>query len=525
MASCQVKVEQGILQGKATSTHNGRQYYSFEGIPYAKPPVGPLRFRDPQPVEPWTGIRDATKPGNRCAQINPLKPSKMEGSEDCLYLNIYTPNLPQHEINKLPVLFYVHGGRYVLGYADYYRPDYWLSKDMVVVTTNYRLHIFGFLSLHTKEVPGNAGLKDTVMALRWVKDNISRFNGDPGNITVFGESAGAGTVTSFLTSKMTDGLFHKVIFESGICVSDLFMVEENVIDRAKFATSQLGSDVTEVKDIHDTLMTASSEDLCLAVCAAEMEKPTIDAFYLPVVEKKFDGVERFFEEYPYISLKGNRMKKVPILCGYSCYEGALFLQRDQDGNIMYRDDLNFFLPRYLFIEDGSNREKKIVSALHKLYFNSKPVDDSTKKEYLDFVSDAYFVRDIFIGLEIMAKHIKDLYVYRFNYAGNMNTRVMKSLGVKGACHGDILQYQFYRKNKFDESTDEDRKMVAFITEAWYNFMKTGKPSWPSQELEWQPYTKENRKMLNISNELTLVDNPELNRMIFWKKVMGERSKL
>ncbi|XP_047513987.1 cholinesterase-like [Pieris napi] len=215
------------MRGKVCSTPCGKQYYSFEGIPYAKPPLGPLRFRvstiisppfwdngnnikinlqDPQKFDYWCGVLDATKPGNKPVQINPYNQS-IEGSEDCLYLNVYTPILPDKQKQSLPVLFFSYGGTLQSGCGHIYRPDYLIRQDVILVTINYRLHIFGFLNLETPEVPGNAGFKDAATALRWVKQNIEYFNGDSNNITGIGESAGAVITTLLLISKMTQGIF------------------------------------------------------------------------------------------------------------------------------------------------------------------------------------------------------------------------------------------------------------------------------------------------------------------------------
>ncbi|XP_047106309.1 juvenile hormone esterase-like [Schistocerca piceifrons] len=191
-----VSIPQGALRGRRLKTPSGRTYCSFQGIPYAKPPVGPLRFKSPEPPEPWSGIRNATKEGNIAPQIDFLMRSKTEyeGDEDCLYLNVYTSKLPTGENAQLiPVMVWIHGGAFLLGSGntELYGPDYLMEHDVLLVTFNYRLGVLGFLSTEDELVPGNAGLKDMVMALKWVKSNITRFGGDPGNVTIFGESAGS----------------------------------------------------------------------------------------------------------------------------------------------------------------------------------------------------------------------------------------------------------------------------------------------------------------------------------------------
>ncbi|XP_045769192.1 acetylcholinesterase-like isoform X3 [Maniola jurtina] len=188
--SVHVQVNEGVLEGDVDLNPYGSPFFSFKGIPYAEPPVGDLRFKAPQPKTPWEGVRSAKEHASKCYQYHlmPNESASSIGSEDCLYLNVYTPNLVP--INPLPVMVWIHGGGFMIGGGDNDGPQFLLRKDVILVTINYRLEILGFLSLDTEDIPGNAGMKDQVAALRWVKENIRKFGGDPDNITIFGESAG-----------------------------------------------------------------------------------------------------------------------------------------------------------------------------------------------------------------------------------------------------------------------------------------------------------------------------------------------
>lgn len=200
----------------------------FKGIPYAQPPVGNLRWREPQPVKSWTGVRPATQYANTCAQIDSgwNKMAAAKGSEDCLYLNLWTPQWPAKA--KLPVMLWLHGGGNTGGSslgAGGIEPPFdgasLASHGVILVTINYRLGIFGFVGHPelTAESPhhasGGYGMLDQIAALRWVHDNIARFGGDPGNVTVFGQSAGGRDTSILLTSPPARGLFQKAISESG----------------------------------------------------------------------------------------------------------------------------------------------------------------------------------------------------------------------------------------------------------------------------------------------------------------------
>jgi len=216
-----VKTEQGKVHGKAI---NDGKVRAFLGMPYAAPPVGALRWKAPEHAAKWKGERDATKYGARCLQGRVFADMVFQDaapSEDCLYLNVFAPDSAKGK-SKLPVMFWIHGGGYVGGSASEPRHngDFLPTKGVVLVTINYRLGVFGFLATSelAKEAGGSAGnygLMDMIAALNWVKANIAKFGGDPGNLTIFGESAGSSAVSTLMASPMARGLFHKAIGESG----------------------------------------------------------------------------------------------------------------------------------------------------------------------------------------------------------------------------------------------------------------------------------------------------------------------
>ena len=196
--------------GKWANTQNGTTYASFQGIRYAQPPVGILRFKPPLPyiaeglydvsgIAPW-----------KCPQFNPLH--WVTGEEDCLLLNIFVPASGFDNANvSLPVMVWIHGGSFIVGsnQPSSYGPSHLMDRDVIVVLVNYRLGPLGFLSLGTEDVPGNAGLRDQTMAFQWVNENIASFGGDPSRITIFGESAGSLSVGLHLLSPLSDGLFQR----------------------------------------------------------------------------------------------------------------------------------------------------------------------------------------------------------------------------------------------------------------------------------------------------------------------------
>ena len=207
-----VRTDAGRVEG---TVHDG--YRTFQGVPYAAAPTGDLRWRAPQPVAPWRGVRPATAPGPACAQNALGSGGTPTGAEDCLYLNVTTP---ARRRERLPVLVWLHGGSFQTGSGDMYGARRLATQgDIVVVTVNYRLGVFGYFGLPGLAGSGTFGLQDQQAALRWVRRNAAAFGGDPGNITLAGQSAGGESTCAHLGSPGAAGLFDKAIIQSGSCLT------------------------------------------------------------------------------------------------------------------------------------------------------------------------------------------------------------------------------------------------------------------------------------------------------------------
>ncbi|GAA3237083.1 carboxylesterase family protein [Nonomuraea helvata] len=229
-----VRTAQGTLRGVV-----GSEAHTFFGIPYAAPPTGARRWRPPGPAPVWAGVRDATKPGSPCPQLDG-SPPKVVGSEDCLFLNVTTPATPPS--GALPVMVWFHGGGFVQGAGSEYDPTRLTSQgEVITVTLNYRLGALGYLAHPELQDPyaGNYALADQQAALRWVKHNIAAFGGDPANVTIFGQSAGGFSVCAHLGAPGSRGLFHKAIVQSGPC-GNTFVTLAQARARARRIASDLG---------------------------------------------------------------------------------------------------------------------------------------------------------------------------------------------------------------------------------------------------------------------------------------------
>ncbi len=300
-----------ISTGKIEGVIEASGVHSFKGIPYAAPPVGALRFREPQPAKSWTGVRKADHFGPRAMQLGLFSDMQFRSdgmSEDCLYLNVWTPGSG----SKLPVLVYFYGGGFRGGDGSEYRYDgeSLATKGCVTVTLNYRLGIFGFLSLPelTKESPnhasGNYGLLDQHAALEWVKQNIAAFGGDPEHVTIAGESAGSFSVSAQMASPLSKGLFAAAIGESGSLLgkNSAQPLEAGERDGSSFGGKLVG-DITGLL----AKLRAMPADSLLAA--------TAKSGWFPVV---VDGY--FFPKTPRAIFAAGEQMHVPLLAGWNSAE-------------------------------------------------------------------------------------------------------------------------------------------------------------------------------------------------------------
>lgn len=508
-----VKVEQGQLQGRIANSPSGKAFYSFQGIPYAKPPLGSLRFKAPQPLEPWDGIREATSEGNVSAQMDFFGTKEYIGDENCLFLNIYTPNL---DGEFLPVMVFIHGGGFKQGSgnSNLYGGDYLVEKDVVVVTLNYRCGALGFLSLNTPEVPGNAGLKDIVEAIRWIKTNIHNFGGNSGNITVFGESAGGIAVSLLTASPLTKSLISRAIIQSGTGLSR-WIYQKNPLENARALAQILGCESVAPDEILEFLNACSAKEI---VEAHEKLSPS-DEFpdkmnpFGVVIEKEFPEVEAILTESFIDILTSGRVSNIPIMIGSTSLEFAFERKTD---------DLQVFIPDELNIERNSPESISIVDKLKALYFKGSHTGVESLDAYFQLVSDRLINVDTHRHIQYLIQVTnKPVYYYKFDYVGelNLSKKLLNSFGLKHPMHMDELGYLFKNEYQKDvEPTTLDVKMRERMLRLWTNFAKGGNPT-PDENhyitVTWLPVTKDNQYYLNLSSELSLGTNPDKEKMEFW----------
>ena len=290
----------------------------FKGIPYAAPPVGTLRWREPQAPAPWTDKRDATRFGNDCAQLPWFVSSGQPFSEDCLFINVWTPE--RARAARRPVLVWIYGGAFRGGSSAYamYDGTALAREGVVVVSFNYRVGIFGFfahpgLSAESAQhASGNYGLLDQLAALRWVRDNIASFGGDPNQVTVFGESAGAASIALLMTSPLAKGLFKGAIMQSPV----LPVLPTQVA--AEAAGAKLGTDIAALRAMSTDELLAHTDDFYATDPATlvSVPTPTLDGYVLP--------------RQPRVAFRdGDVNRDVGVIVGYNADEGRMFIEPGQ----------------------------------------------------------------------------------------------------------------------------------------------------------------------------------------------------
>lgn len=342
-----VETTSGMVRGLSRSVL-GREVHVFYGIPFAKPPVGPLRFRKPLPIDPWHGVLEATTLPNSCYQERYEYFPGFEGeemwnpntniSEDCLYLNVWVPQklrlrhksteLPGTERPKVPILVWIYGGGYMSGTAtlDIYDADIMAAtSDVIVASMQYRVGAFGFLYLNkhfgnSEEAPGNMGLWDQALAIRWLRDNAAAFGGDPDMITLFGESAGGGSVSLHLISPVTRGLVRRGILQSGTLNAPWsFMTGEKANDVARVLVDDCNCNSTMLNDNPSRVMACMRSVDAKTISVQQWNSywgilgfpsaPTIDGKFLP--------------KHPLELIKEGDFEDTEILIGNNKNEGQL----------------------------------------------------------------------------------------------------------------------------------------------------------------------------------------------------------
>jgi len=495
-STLQVKTETGIVEGKMQGSSR-----AFLGIPYAAPPIGELRWKAPAPPATWQGVRDATKFGARCMQGNIFGDMVFRDpgpSEDCLMLNVWTPaNVAK---KKLPVMVWIHGGGFVAGASSEPRQDgpTLAEEGVVVVSMNYRMGIFGFFELPElikdsgKNAAGNYGLLDQVATLQWVKKNIAAFGGDPGNVTIFGESAGSFSVSELMASPLTKGLFQRAIGESGAdfpAKATPTTLEQRAKESAEYAKKVLGTD--SLKE----LRAIPADKLLETVSKPGSERhgssmAVVDGYFLP-------------KTVPEIFAAGTQ-NDVPLLAGWNRDEGS--------GAVLSAKPP---LTAASVKELGEKEFKEKAAEFFKLY---QVTDDATAvRSWEDFAGDRFIALGTWKWMEAEAKTGKSpIYRYRFDQAPPDDPSREPGMG---AFHSGEIEYVFgtleWRIPTLWKS--EDKALSELMRKYWANFARTGNPNGAGLP-QWPAYKPGgDAQVMHLSGQSKAAKDEQRGRYEFLKK--------
>ncbi|XP_067006683.2 juvenile hormone esterase [Anabrus simplex] len=522
-----VRTAQGQLRGSVLRTVDGRDIFSFRGVPFAKPPVGDLRFKAPVPVESWDGIRNATEDGFACPQ---RWGSFGTRSEDCLFLNVYTTKLDV--TTPRPVVVFFHPGGYfsVSGNSIWAGPNYLLDEDIVVVTANYRLGALGFLSLRDANLPGNYAMKDQVQVLRWVQENIAAFGGDAGSVTLAGYSAGAFSVILHMVSPMSQGLFHRAMAMSGSPLVE--MVAGRPEDQARKQATLLNCTAEPVEEMVNCLRQKEARDFIGTFLSFREFANDPMLVFGPVVEPDLgDGTERFLTADPQELLLAGNFTKVPLMIGHTTMEfhwkGLQILQNSNWTEEM-NSDFERIAPISFLYERGTEKSRRITAGLRKYYLKDQPITNASATGLGQLYSDSIIIFPVHRAAKLIsAKNTAPVYFYKFSYAGRYSYVYdpLDSQRTYGVVHHDDLLYLFYNPTgsfKLFTPQDEEFPTMKKMIKIWSNFMKEGNPTPERTSLlsnvTWEPYTADNLKYLDIGSTLSMKEGLYSERIATWERL-------
>ncbi|ERL86508.1 esterase FE4 [Dendroctonus ponderosae] len=532
-----IQLPDGQVEGTTDSTRNGVTYHSFFALRYAQPPVGALRFKPSKIVESWDGIYDGTVEKNVCYQVYE---NSYKENEDCLFANVYTPvDLSNSFASELAVMVWIHGGGFISGAA--YQPEggvgpkFFMDANVVFVAINYRLGPFGFMSSGDEILPGNLGLKDQQLALKWVKQNIVYFGGDPEKVTIFGQSAGSASVSYQLLSPSSNGLFRAAIMESGSALSP-WAYQRNQTE-ITYRTAQLidpsftSGDSSELLEFLQSVPAAAIDNASLAL-SSSIESPadyqiSKGFFYGPVVEAPNE--HSFLTELQYGLFEAGDYNQVPAFIGMT-NEESLGLLANGDLSVLwnaYDAQPSILVPFDLHVTDPTL--KQTIGSEIRNFFTEDSGFNNNDATGIKYHSVHDFDKAHIKQAELMSSH-STVWFYQFSYSGLMGDPKYNVPGCGNVTHAEEVNYFFSKwySDAIPDNTDmsyfpeSDQKVHNRIMALWTDFAKHLNPT-PAgvdeeifQYITWEPVEPDEFKYLDIGEDLEVTYGyPKSEKYIFW----------
>lgn len=491
-----VKTTSGLVSG---AEDGGTATCVWRGIPYAAAPVGELRWKAPQKAPPWSDVRDAARWGAQCMQKNTMPSLGTPGdmSEDCLFLNVWRPR----KAGKFPVMVWIHGGGYHLGTGSvplFFGDRLAKAGDVVVVTINYRLNIFGFMAHPSlrEEDPnkstGGYGTMDQAFALQWVHDNIENFGGDPENVTIFGESAGGWSVCTLVATPLAEGLFHRAIIESGGCEASRDLEESYKLTKKEFV--KLGCDFNNISCARNMPAKKLLEEGTETIIAGFDFLPAHDGYVL--------------KDTPLGMIKSGNYNKVPVMAGTNLDEFAGVLKLVPK---IYLTRPGKYKKRLIELGATEQEAQRLVELYPLKEFGNRPVVAYGRM----FGADAVLLAPTVRALRALAAQGGAAYFYRLEYAG------MKYQKYMGVFHGAELPFVFNSldrgnmKSLFNEKNiSEARELSRVIQGYWINFAGKGDPNGEGLP-GWTAFTQQNQRVQVLNTSVKNAQFEFSERCAFW----------
>jgi len=500
-----VKIESGLISGYTDSGVN-----VFKGVPYAASTAGANRWSPPQPRESWSGVLNCTSFGPGCPQTHHNPDVPKEQSEDCLNLNIYVPA----SASRTPVMAFIHGGAFLegsnRGAFGLYDGVHMAQHGVCVFTMNYRLGALGFLA--TSSLEGNYGLKDQRAALQWIQRNAERFGCDPGQVTVWGESAGAMSIGIHLVSPASAGLFHRAVMESNPLGYRYRSRDDAAIYGATFAGNVGCGDSTNLTCLRE----ASLESVLSATDKSESiwkilkaNLPHILDAFLPWVPSS--ETEDFPEQVLTAVERGNYHKGIPVLIGTNQNEGSTFIFSGVSKLPWWAYDAGMALLFKLRAPDVLEQYKVTVVPPLNLSMDAR-------EPLSVFLTDFWFRCASQRLAALIARDGTPTFVYRYNHILSFApafAHMLPAICQTKTCHASELPVVFGNSGEWN-FTEPEQGMVNSALDFWSAFARAGNPNaGPSQPVPWPTFTGSERPVLRLATPLALEGHEDSTVCDFW----------
>ncbi|GFV35312.1 acetylcholinesterase [Trichonephila clavipes] len=516
-----VKTNVGSIVGKYVKVFD-TDVAAFLGIPYAKPPIGEKRFSKPEPIDPWDGILLADEKPSPCMQYSSRNFSFIpttKPSEDCLYLNIWTPMkccCGSHD--KFPVLVWIYGGGFSFGSTDIDLYDGRILAsygEAIVVSMNYRVGVFGFLDAGTKDSQANAGLFDQSLALKWVKENIQHFGGDPNSITIFGESAGAISVSLHMISPISKNLFNRAIIQSGSSYNPHIIDSPSV---AQFKVNTLAQMIDCANDTHNIATNPSAVVHCLkkkdAMALAKTEN-TITSKTVTFSTPSFGN--DFLPKSPLESFKSGEISPVDVLIGNMKDEGTLFLyyMMSEVFPIDQTPLVNLSQAHSIISVFFRMVPESMVEKIFNFYFREISEEDTEKiiKAFSDALGDYVFN----CPMMYLAEKMKNVYFYEMTHRSQRDI-LPEWMGVP---HFYDVPFVFGMPIVDTKHfTPEDGRFSGDLIQKWTSFARTGCPL--SNKQSWPKFYSTNPTVFEMNSRNSHIKSfSRIQACEFWRPLLTE----